>query len=270
MLAADSWFWSQLFAHWRHRTAYSVSPIWQDGYMNDRGPADATIITRVRKLLATAEGSSFPDEADLFARKAALLIAEYRITPEALAEGAPTEQLGVSNVHVGRGAYARGRLALLQAIAEGYDCKVVFEHAERGIVAFVAGFAADRKITEVLYQSLHSQAAARMAAIRRATAAATQKYRRAFLLGYAHEVATMIGQTSHEAAQQHAATGGTALAVVERSERASSYAANKFGRVRRARPIAPVVAGGVDAGRRAARSADLGRTRIDTRRAISH
>ena len=45
---------------------------------------DAALLDKVRKLLAMAEGSANPNEADAFSRKAAELIAAHRIDPERL------------------------------------------------------------------------------------------------------------------------------------------------------------------------------------------
>ena len=75
-----------------------------------------SLISKVRKLLAMAEGSSNPNEADAFSRKAAELIAAHRIDPERLRAEA-RDDLDVREFELGRGAYVRGRLALLQVVA---------------------------------------------------------------------------------------------------------------------------------------------------------
>ena len=131
---------------------------------------DVSLLAKVRKLLAMAEGSPNPNEADAFSRKAAELIAAHRIDPERLRAEAD-DDLSVLEVPLGRGAYVRGRLGLLQVIAEAHGCRVVFEVRDRGTVAFVAGFRSDLDTTELLYNSLHTQASSRMAGEKRATGA---------------------------------------------------------------------------------------------------
>src|SRR6056297_2901507 len=97
-------------------------------------PSPDSLIGKVRKLLAMAEGSSNPNEADAFSRKAAELIADHRIQPEQLTAPAAGD-LRVDEYELGRGAYVRGRLALLQAIADPHKCKVVFQAGQRGTTA---------------------------------------------------------------------------------------------------------------------------------------
>ena len=133
----------------------------------------AGLLDKVRKLLAMAEGSANANEADAFSRKAAELIAAHRIDPERLRRGETHDDLEVREYELGRGAYVRGRLALLQAIAEAHGGRVVFEARQHGTVAYVAGFRTDLDAVDVLHASLHAQVASRMAAERRSTAAAT-------------------------------------------------------------------------------------------------
>ena len=109
---------------------------------NRPGDADPALIGKVRKLLAMAERSSNPNEADAFSRKAAELIAAHRIDPDRVRETSH-DDLSVMEVELGRGAYVRGRLSLLSAIAVANGCKTVFEVQSRGTVAMVAGFRSD-------------------------------------------------------------------------------------------------------------------------------
>lgn len=229
--------------------------------------SDANLLAKVRKLLAMAEGSSNPNEADAFSRKAAELIAAHRIDPDRLRADVDDE-LRVIEVGLGRGAYVRGRLAVLQAVAEAHGCRVVFEVRDRGTTAFVAGFRSDLDTTELLYQSLHTQAATRMAAERRATAAATQQWRRSFLFGYADEIRRML-RRSAEQAQRHVHPASAALpALRARERRVDEFARQRFGRVVAARRPKAATVTGWEAGRAAASRADLGRRRVAGLRAL--
>lgn len=234
---------------------------------DQRDAGDRSLIQRVRKLLAMAEGTGNPNEADAFSRKAAELIALHRIDPERL-RVASHDDLALEEFELGRGAYVRGRLAVLDAVAVANDCRVVFESREHGTVAIVAGFRSDLETTGLLYHSLHTQASSRMAAERRATPAATQRWRRSFLFGYAAQIAAMLSESSDEA-QRHSPTGASALpALRERDERVREFVAERFGRVTAARPARAATVSGWQAGRDAASRADLGRARIAGRRAI--
>lgn len=242
------------------------------------------VLDRVRKLLDKAESTGNDHESEAFAHKAAELIARHRIDPARLAAARSDGDLGVIDIDIGRGAYVRARLALVQAIAGNHDARVVFQSTPTGTIAHVAGFRTDLDAVELLYASLHQQAAAQMAGIRRSTAAATQRFRRSFLFGYAqriHEVLRSARAEVESAAQTQGrgtrrrskadgsgAAAGLAVIMAERAERVDEFAAAAFGRVRTARPPRAAQAVGWDAGAAAASRADVGRSRLPGRRAI--
>ncbi len=231
---------------------------------------DAAFVDRVRKLLAKAEATSNPHEAELFAAKAAELIARHRIDPAHLADIGRDDALAVRRIALGRGAYVRARLALLMAVAGPNDVRIVFETGPAGTTALAAGYASDLELVEVLYASLHQQAAAQMSSIRRSTGPATTKYRRSFLFGYAQRVGQLLDAASDRAAS--AATpdeaGRAAVARRDRATRVTDFADESFGRVVRARPAAAPQASAWAAGSAAAEGADVGRRRVPGRRAL--
>lgn len=228
---------------------------------------DAGLVAKVRKLLAMAEGTPNSNEADAFSRKAAELIAEHRIDPDRL-QAEATDDLDVLELVLGRGAYVRGRLALLQAVAEAHGCRVVFEVTDQGTVAFIAGFRTDLATTELLFNSLHSQASSRMSRERRATAAATQQFRRAFLFGYADEIRQMLAATADDVQRQAHPSRATLPVLRARERRVDEFSRQRFGRVVKARRPKAASATGWQAGRQAASVADIGRDRIGGVRAI--
>lgn len=234
---------------------------------DDSALVDAALVDRVRKLLAMAEGTSNPNEADAFSRKAAELIAEHRISPGHL-HSANAGDLAVEEFELGRGAYVRGRLALLQAIGEAHGCQVVFQARTRGTVAFVAGFRSDLDAVGLLYHSLHAQVSSRMARERRATAAATQQFRRSFLFGFADQIRTMLVETVQEATDRLHPSSAAVPALRARERRVDEFARQQFGRVAAARRPKGATPQGFAAGRRAASRADLGRKRVVGLRAL--
>jgi len=227
------------------------------------------MLSKVRKLLAKAEATDNANEAEAFSAKAAALIAAHRIDPAHLAAGPDSaDALVIKELVIGRGAYVRARLALLAAVASANDCELVWRSGSTGAVAVLAGFAADVETTVLLYESLHLQAAAQMSAVRRPTPAATQRWRRAFLFGFASRVADLLAETRRDAERSAQATGSLMPDLPARRARVTAYAAESFGRVVGARAPSPAVAGGWDHGHRAAGRADLGRRRVEGRPAI--
>lgn len=229
--------------------------------------ADPSVLAKVKKLLAMAEGTSNSNEADAFSRKAAELIAAHRIDPERLLAEAG-DDLYMIQFPLGRGAYVRGRLNLLQAIGTGHGCRTVFEVHDRGTIAFVAGFRSDLDTVELLYNSLHTQAASRMALERRATPAATQQWRRSFMFGYADQIRLMLKRTEEHARQHVHPASSTLPALRARDRRVDEFARQKFGRVMAARRPKAATLTGWEAGRAAASRADLGREQVGGLRAI--
>ena len=157
---------------------------------------------------------------------------------------------------------------LTESIAEAHGGRVVFEARQHGTVAYVAGFRSDLDAVEVLHASLHAQVASRMAAERRSTAAATQRWRRSFLFGYADQIHQMLQQTVHEASTKLHPSSAAVPALRARERRVDEYSRQQFGRVHAARRPKAATATGWNAGAQAARSADVGRDRFGGLRAI--
>lgn len=226
---------------------------------------DPSLVARVRKLLDKAARTDNQHESDTFARKAAELVARHRIDPERLAERQMPEDLALVEIIVGRGAYVRGRIDLLHGIADSHDVRMVFRSTPTGSVATLAGRRDDLSIVEVMYASLHQQAAAQMSAIRRTTGASTQRHRRAFLFGFAARIAELLADARSDVERTAAADSGTnttELVLRERRERVDEFAKESWGRVRSASRPSAIVAEGFELGVEAAERADVGRTRL--------
>ena len=230
-------------------------------------PAADPLVERVRKLLDKAERTSNAHEAELFASKAAELVAAYRIDPTRLEQAIAADDLDVRRFNLGRGAYVRARLSLLTNVADAHDVRVVFQSGPDGMIAWGAGFGSDLDVVEAMYASLHQQAASQMASIRRATPAATQRYRRSFLFGYAARLGDVLHETRQRVEAEHSAPS-VLPALRERRDRVDEHAETAFGRVRAARPARAAQAGAWSAGVAAADRADLGSARLSGRRAI--
>jgi hypothetical protein len=237
---------------------------------NSAAPDDRALLDRVRKLFDKANATSNVHEADAFSRKAAELVARHRIDPSRLAAADSGDRVVLEEMALGRGAYVRARLALLTTIGDHHDVRVVFRTTPAGMIAYLAGYASDVEIVELLYHSLHQQAASQMAGISRGTGAATQRFRRSFLMGFANRIGALLDSTEQEAGRGRAAAAveSTSVALRARSEQVDAFVRTEFGRVRAAAAATPAQATGWHAGAAAAERADVGRTRITDRRAI--
>ena len=232
---------------------------------------DPSLVERVRKLLDKAARTDNQHESDMFARKAAELVARHRIDPERLAERQLPDDLALIEIAMGRGAYVRGRIDLLHGIADSHDVRMVFRSTPTGSVATLAGRRDDLSIVEVMYASLHQQAASQMSEIRRSTGAATQRHRRAFLFGFATRIGELLAETRADVERSASAASGsnaTELVLLERRQRVDAFAQESWGRVRSASAPSAVVPDGFARGVAAAERADVGRTRLVGRKPL--
>ncbi len=242
--------------------------------MTSTQPLDESVdqlVQRVRKLLDKAEGTDNPHEAEMFAGKAAELVARHRIRPEQLAaEAKRPGDLRISEINIGRGAYARGRLALLTGIADGHDVRVVFRATPEGTIAYAAGHADDLEVVEMMYHSLHQQASGHMAGIKRGTGPATQRFRRSFLFGFADRIGQIVAESRRavEAESDPARASSTAVALRDRAEHVDGFVTESWGRVRSASAPKPVQPAGFARGMAAAEQADVGRRQLGGRGAL--
>jgi hypothetical protein len=174
---------------------------------------DKRMLGKVRALLAKAESTEFPEEAEALSARAQELMARHSIDHALLdAEaGGVTEPAG-RRIPVDT-PYDGPKAALLTVVADANRCRAVW-HRELGF-STVLGFPADLAAVEMLFTSLLVQATTAMvhAGPRRDAAgrSRTRSFRHAFLNAYA----SRIGERLREAAGRAAAeTGGDDLLPV--------------------------------------------------------
>jgi hypothetical protein len=183
-----------------------------------------TLLERVRKLLAMAEGDGVtPAEAEAFTDKAAALMARYGIDRALLAAARPdTDRPGNRLIDVPN-PWADVRAHLLAGLITAMRCQCVLLPARSGKRVHVFGYQSDLERAEMLYTSLLIQMAHGLAAaVVPATARSTRAWRRSWLLGYTSAVITRVRAAEERAASDadSARDGGgpsTALVLADRS-----------------------------------------------------
>jgi len=178
------------------------------------GPGDQAtsgVLAKVRGLLAKAESTTFPDEAEACMAKAQQLITRHNLD-QAMAEarhGATPNAVEARRCWL-EDPYLPAKSLLLGVVANANRCRAV-SSADLGFVT-VVGHADDVQGTEVLFTSLLVQATRRMAAVSSSPGvgvpARTRRpsYRRSFLVAFA----SRIGQRLAEAAAQATDVAGDA------------------------------------------------------------
>jgi hypothetical protein len=148
---------------------------------------DQKILSRVRALLAKAESTPFPAEAEALSAKAQELMNRHAFE-RALLDADEHQPQTVTSTRLWLDSpYLEAKSHLVTAIASANRCKSVF-HSDLGFVALI-GDPLDLDITELLATSLLVQATRAMVAegsqISRTGTSRTRSFRQAFLLAYA-------------------------------------------------------------------------------------
>ncbi|MGY1640469.1 DUF2786 domain-containing protein [Geodermatophilus sp. SYSU D00703] len=226
---------------------------------------DARLLRRIRSLLAKAESTEFPEEAEALTAKAQELMARHAVDAALLDAGATAAAravVGSRRVHVDD-PYVRAKMQLLGAVADANDVRLVWYQSLA--IANLVGTPADLDAVELLFTSLLLQAGPALAAAERSAAprSASRSFRRAFLLGYAGRIGERLRTTRERATSTAAAERGVDLLPVLRSrqEAVDDAFTELFPRVRTSRSRASMDPAGWYAGRAAADTTDVGSCR---------
>ncbi|WP_410607871.1 DUF2786 domain-containing protein [Amycolatopsis sp. lyj-109] len=161
---------------------------------------DQKVLARVRGLLAKAESTEFPEEAEALSAKAQELMNRYSFERALLDADTDRKQTAASTRLWLDAPYVEAKSHLVGAIAEANRCRTVF-YAKLGFVALV-GAETDLEITELLATSLQVQATRAMVAhgsqTTRAGTSRTRSFRHSFLVSYA----VRIGERLEEAGRR--------------------------------------------------------------------
>jgi hypothetical protein len=218
---------------------------------------DQKILTRVRGLLAKAESTQYPEEAEALSAKAQELMNRHAFERALLDAGTDRTQTATSIRLWLDNPYVEAKSHLVDAVAAANRCRSVF-YTKLGFVA-VVGEEMDLEITELLVMSLLVQATRAMVAegsqVTRAGTSRTRSFRQSFLVAYA----SRIGERLDEAASRahDPAEDARLLPVLARRTRVveETFAAMFSHTVHRSVPVTN--GAGWDAGRAAADRADL-------------
>lgn len=202
------------------------------------GGGGGSKLGRIRALLAKAESTPYPEEAEALSAKAQHLMARYSVDEALLAGAAPGDGPGARRVGVDR-PYEAPKALLLDAVAAANRCRAVWS-AEFGF-STVVGYEADLEAVEVLYTSLLVQAEAAMLrggpAAGGGTARAkgrknlSRNFRESFLIAYAGRIGERLASATRDAtreAGEESGGGAEVLPVLAAREVAVGRAADEM------------------------------------------
>ncbi|WP_433208147.1 DUF2786 domain-containing protein [Dactylosporangium sp. CS-047395] len=222
---------------------------------------DSRLLDRVRALLAKAESTGYPAEAETYTAKAQELIARHAIDEALLAgrDGAGADvvpfarRIGVDH------PYENEKASLLDAVAEANRCHTVWS-PDYGF-ATVFGFDADIDAVDLLYTSLLVQAGRAMAKAEppggKAGRARLKTFRQSFLVAYAVRIGERLARATELAIEEAAAASDLLPVLRSRDEQVRATMAKIFPRTVRGRGSRVDSLEGWESGREAADRAIL-------------
>ncbi|MGX5188226.1 DUF2786 domain-containing protein [Streptomyces avermitilis] len=166
--------------------------------------SDSRMLARIRALLAKAEATGFPQEAEALSAKAQELMTRHSIDEALLASRAPGKDApGACRIGVDP-PYETAKAVLLDAVAGANRCRAVWNDSLG--FSTVVGFEPDLEAVELLYTSLLVQATAAMtkaeAAQRAGGRKRTKTFRQSFLAAYAHRIGDRLADAAQGQATQ--------------------------------------------------------------------
>ena len=247
-------------------------------------------LSTIRSLLAKAEATEYPDEAEAFFAKASELIGRWAIDEAMIWAG--TDSSGREQPDELRlllhAPYLPQKAVLVGAVAAAHGCRTVRIVSPPGVgseVVSVVGFPTELRWVDTLVTSLLVQLTSAMLARcpRGVSASATASWRRSFIVGFAEEVSRRLEADRAAAAAERDATAGatgtapgagtgggvaagsTALVLASRAEEVDEDLRRRHPRVRSSWASSGRSASGRREGRTAGREASLSRRGIGNR-----
>ncbi len=238
--------------------------------------ADDHRLALVRALLAKAEASDYPEEAEAFTAKASELIARYAIDDVLLwaddNSSSSPEELRL----VVLAPYLPQKAVLVSAVAGAQGCRAVRMPArpgERQEVISVVGFPSDLRWVDAMVTSLLVQLTTAMLdqSPQGVSSSTSAGWRRSFIVGFADSIAERLRRdrtARAESVSAESASGSTALVLMERDQHVAGEFRRRFPHVRSSWASSGSSRSGAAAGRRAGQEASLARGSVGGVRSI--
>ncbi|MFB6773308.1 DUF2786 domain-containing protein [Streptomyces sp. NPDC056337] len=188
----------------------------ESGRPRQENRPESRALARIRALLAKAEATGYPEEAEALSAKAQELMARHSVDEALLSAHAPSPDApGACRIGV-EAPYEQAKAVLLDAVADANHCRAVWN--EPLGFSTVVGFEADLEAVELLYTSLLVQAEAAMtkaeAAQRAGGRKRTKTFRQSFLAAYAHRAGTRLRAAAEAVAAEAGSAGDVDLLPV--------------------------------------------------------
>jgi hypothetical protein len=215
------------------------------------------MLARIRALLAKAEATTYPEEAEALTAKAQELMARHSIDTAAAAPAPGTAAGTPSACRIGVDPpYETAKAILLDAVATANRCRAVWNE-DLGF-ATVVGYESDLEAVELLHTSLLVQGTAALTVAEAAQRAGgrrrTKTFRQSFLLAYA----SRLGERLTAVTEAVPVAPGLLPVLATREVAVAARADELFPRTTTTRVRGATDEAGWHQGRSAADAADMG------------
>lgn len=227
-------------------------------------------LSRVEALLAKAESTEYPDEAEALLTKAQELMSRHAIDEAMLTAAGrrSADEITVDPVEV-IAPYASAKASLLGAVAAANSCRVVMTASGGGHrLCQVVGHREDLDATKTLYAALVLHATRAMLAADVPFGDTPRRFRHSFLIAFAGRIGERLRAARREAIDEaRRGEGGSGVDVVlaDRATEVDRAFRVAFPHTRNARASSSSRAGHLS-GRRTGDRAALGRQGLPNRR----
>lgn len=181
-----------------------------------------SILDKIKKLLAKAEGTSNEQEAEAFAAKATELMFKYAISDEALHDGEDMQGVGYVEMTIPHlGKFWRQKANLANAIAKNNRCEAIYMQNVYPAKIRVYGYPSDRLFVEMLYTNLCIEMLAHMFEAQEKVTAKTGKsesFQNAFCAGFVERVGERLRQQKAQDMREAQEAGNSNLPVLRKRE----------------------------------------------------
>lgn len=253
-------------------------------------PADGNSrLATIRALLAKAEATAFPEEAEAFTAKASELMARYAIDEAVVWSNQSVDgrsQPVETRIEIHR-PFLGQKALLVNEVATILGCRTVRFVGRRGDASetmSIVGFPTDLELVETLVTSLFLQLTSAMMAGSppRSSPSSVAAWRRSFIVGFTSSVSTRLAADratavargeadrgiEHTADNDMGASNCTSVVLADRGDAVTDEFQRIHPRTRQVRIGVGSSSAGHDAGSTAGRRADLGARRLRRQRAL--
>lgn len=214
-------------------------------------------IDRIQNLLAKAESTEFPDEADALISKAQVLMRQHAIDEAMLGD---RERSGepVNHVFTVEGSYLKAKIQILAAIARNNTVQLVLgaKHSKTQSVHMV-GYQSDIDQVTAMYGAMIMYATREMIAAPQVGHG--KSFRNSFLLAFASTLASRLKEANKEAESCTDDSTGVAIVLASRQDSVDAKVSELFPRLRSSSGSTATSSAGYQAGRSAGERASIGK-----------